>query len=59
MAQSIKRLTVDFDSGHDLTVCEMEPRVGSHAESTEPALDFVCLSLPLLHSLLLSLFHNT
>ena len=29
----------DFDSGHDLTVHEFEPRVGLSAVGTEPALD--------------------
>ena len=29
MAQSVKRPTLDFGSGHDLTVCEFEPRIGA------------------------------
>ena len=29
VAQSVKRLTPDFDSGHDLTVPKIEPRFGS------------------------------
>ena len=29
-------LTLDFSSGHDLTVLEIEPRVGFHAQSPEP-----------------------
>ena len=29
MAQSVKRLTLDFGSGRDLTVQETKPRVGS------------------------------
>ena len=29
MAQSVKRLTLGFSSGHDLTVHEFEPHVGS------------------------------
>ena len=37
VAQSAKHLTLDFGSGHDLTVREMEPRVGLCADSTEPA----------------------
>ena len=53
-------------SGHDLAVCEFEPRVGLCADSSEPASDSVCvcvcvcvcarahvcvsLSLPLPHS---------
>ena len=28
MAQSVECSTLDFGSGHDRTVCEMEPRVG-------------------------------
>ena len=44
VAQSVKRLTLDFDPGNDLTVCGIEPCVGLHADSTEPALP---LSLPL------------
>ena len=27
VTQSIKRLTLDFGSGHDLKVCEIEPLV--------------------------------
>ena len=39
----------DFGSGHDLTVCEFEPRVGLCAHSSEPGACFgfcVSLSLP-------------
>ena len=28
VAQLVKRLVLDLGSGHDLTVCEFEPRVG-------------------------------
>ena len=28
MAQSVRRPTLDFCSGHDLTVCEFEPLLG-------------------------------
>ena len=49
MAQSVKRPTPDFGSGHDLLVCEIEPRVGLCADSTEPA--WVSLS-PSLYALL-------
>ena len=45
MAQSVKSPTLGFYSGHDLTVCDFEPRDGLCADSTEPAWD--CLSLPL------------
>ena len=45
-AQSVKWLTLDFDSGHDLTVCEFETCVGLYADSVEPASDSsVSLSL--------------
>ena len=45
--QTDKRLTVDSSSGHDLTVCEFEPRIGLCADSAEPAWDSPCAS-PLL-----------
>ena len=47
MAQSVKRLTLDFDSCHDLTVGEFEPRVRLCADSAEPAWDSLSPSLPL------------
>ena len=37
VAQLVQRLTLDFDSSHDLTVHEFEPHVGLHADSVEPA----------------------
>ena len=37
MARSVKRLTLGFCSGHDLTVYEIKPHVGLHA--MEPAAD--------------------
>ena len=43
MAQSVKQ--ADFGSGHDLAVCEFEPRVGLSAIRTEPALDPLSASL--------------
>ena len=39
VAQSVKRLTLDFSSGHGLSVCEFEPRVSLCADSVEPAWD--------------------
>ena len=30
----------DFGSGHDLTVCEFEPRVGLRADGSEPGACF-------------------
>ena len=44
-AQSVKRLTLYFGSGHDLTVHGFEPRIGPRAGSAEPAWDSLCLSL--------------
>ena len=55
MAQSVKHLTLDFSSGHDLTVRGFEPHTGLCAQSTEPALDAVSLSLLLQHMHILSL----
>ena len=45
MAQLVKRLTLDFSSGHDLMVCEIEPPIG--ADSVEPAWDSLSLRLSL------------
>ena len=39
----------DFGSGHDLTVHGFEPHLGLCADSSEPALVSVSLSLPLLN----------
>ena len=48
VAQLVECLTLDFCSGHDLTVCEFKPHIGLTAISTEPALDPLSpLSLPL------------
>ena len=47
MAQLVKRLTLGFGSGYDLTVHEFEPCVGLLTVSKKPALDF---SLPLVLS---------
>ena len=49
VAQSVKCLTLDFGSGHDLMVCEIETHVGLCTDSVEPAWDTLFLSLPLLH----------
>ena len=53
--QSVKHLTVDFHSGHNVTVYEFEPCVELCADSVEPAWDSRSLSL----SLSLSLSQNT
>ena len=59
MAQSVKWLTLDFGSGHDLTVHEFESHIGLCSDSVEPASDPVSFSLPVsylcLHSFFLSL----
>ena len=61
MVQLVKRPTLDFGSGHDLTVDETEPRIRLHVDSAEPAWDSLSpphsplLSLCLLHALSLSL----
>ena len=47
MAQSVKHLTLDFRSGHDLTVCEIEPLIGLCTDNKKPAWDFLSLTLPL------------
>ena len=45
LAQSVKRLALDFGSGHDLPVRGLEPRVGLWADSPEPAACFgFCVS---------------
>ena len=44
MAQSVKCLTLDFSSGHDLTICEFEPHVRLSADNVEPAWDSLSLS---------------
>ena len=41
VARSVKRLTLHLGSGHDLTVCEIEPCVGLCTDSEEPACDSV------------------
>ena len=39
MAQWVKHPTLDFGSGHDLTVCRFEPHIGVCADGMEPAWD--------------------
>ena len=45
MAQSVKHLTLDFSSGHDLEVRGIEPHVGLCADGIEPAWDSFFASL--------------
>ena len=40
----VKRLTLDFGSGYDLTVREFQPLVGLCADGEEPAWDSLSLS---------------
>ena len=56
MAQSIKYLTPNFTSGHDLKVREFEPHIGLCTDSAVQAQDVV--SLPLPHSCTLTLKIN-
>ena len=51
MAQSTEHLTLDFGSGHDLTVHGIEPRTGLCGDSVEPAWDSLSplsLTIPML-----------
>ena len=48
MTQSVKPLTLDFGSGHDLTVCEMEPALGSML-TVRSLLGILSLPLSLFH----------
>ena len=59
-AQSVKWLTLDFSSGRDLKVRELEPHVGLCADSVELAWDSLSPSpsLPFSCSLSLSLSQN-
>ena len=45
MAQSVKCLTLEFGSGHDLTVHQFEPHVGFPIDRAEPAWDVLTPSL--------------
>ena len=54
MAQSVKHLTVDFSSGHDLIAHEIDPHISLCFDSAEPAGESLSSSLSL--SLSLSLF---
>ena len=46
---------LNFGSGHDLMVHEIEPHIGFCADSTEPSWDSLSLPLPCLHAHKLSL----
>ena len=58
MAQSVERPTLDFGSGHDLTVCGIEPYIGLCTDSVEPTWDSLPPSLSLSAPPLLSLSQN-
>ena len=45
MAQSVKRPTLGFSSGHDLTVHEFEPHIGVCADGAQSAWDFLPVPL--------------
>ena len=51
MAQSVKRPTLDFSSGHHFMVRGIEPRVELYAGGMEPAGDFLSLPLSICFSL--------
>ena len=61
VAQSVKHLTFDFGSGHDLMVPGIKPHAGLCTKSVEPAWDSLSLSccpysvLACAHALSLSL----
>ena len=45
VAQAVKHPALDFSSGHDLMVGEIEPCVGLCADSAKPAWDYFSFSL--------------
>ena len=55
VAQVVEHLTLDFSSGHHLTVCGFKPHVGLCADSAEPARDSLSPPLSAPHQLTLSL----
>ena len=61
VAQLVKRLTLDFSSGHDLIVREFQPHIRLCIDSEEPVGDSLSfhLSLPLPCSCSLALSEKT
>ena len=59
MAQSVKRPTLGFGSGYDLTVCEFEACVQLCTVSAEPAWDSLSLSASPLLALSLKINKST
>ena len=59
VVQSVKCLTLEHGSGHDLAVCEFKPLIGLCPDRAEPAWDSVspslCLSPAFMHSLCLKI----
>ena len=55
MAQLVKVLTLDFSSGHDHMICEIELRVGLCTDNMEPAWNYLSPSLSAPYLLTLSL----
>ena len=48
LPQQVELPSLDFGSGHDLTVCGFEPHIGLCTDSMETAWDSVSLPLSLL-----------
>ena len=53
--QSVMHVTLDFGSGHDLYLCEIEPQVGLCADSRKPGWGSLSPSLSIPPLLVLSL----
>ena len=51
----VKRMTLGFSSGHDLTAHGFEPHIGLRADSVEPAWDSLSPSLSPSLAILISL----
>ena len=58
VAQLIKHWSLDFGSGHDLTVCEVKLSIGLCTDSMEPTWDSLSPSFSLSPPLQLVLFQN-
>ena len=58
MAQPVRRPTLDFGSGHDLTARGFEPRIGFCTDRAEPAWDPLSPSLSAPPLLVLALCQN-
>ena len=58
VAQSVNHLTLDFGSGHDLTVCGFQPHVRLYADSSEPGASSDSVSPSLSAPPLLVLAHS-